>query len=365
MTPQILQSDIDLAKRMLQVGAPDADIIAALVRRRIDQESAALLVDDLRHGRAVIPQLELSPEGTLLTSEASPSPVSSSRGASTPGPEGESRRRRRGRRSSGVRKIGLLLGLLLIASGLGGAFLTLYKQYHSRTGALLEHLEDVVNAPLPSGAANPAVSNRTTEAGRPELLSDYQVLLNQLSRRRLDAGEKRRLEEAMRKEQQRAQPGNGGGAPDLEIRQEGVYIGGIRVTARSALQALCQAVGPPARTNQMEQSTNIVYAFDTHGLLLYTQPGAEADYMVLDFDANGGSAGTTSPFIGRLKIDSIVIGRETDAQSLSAATAVNLNRSGPEGGIFKGSWQGTELCVAYLKNQQRPSLIQISLKKRE
>ena len=55
MTSEIIQSDIDLTQHMLDQRCADPEIIRILGKRGIDIDRAALLVDDMRHGRNVIP----------------------------------------------------------------------------------------------------------------------------------------------------------------------------------------------------------------------------------------------------------------------------------------------------------------------
>jgi hypothetical protein len=59
MTSEIVQSDIDLTRRMIELRRPDCEIIAILGKRGIDADRAALLLDDLRYGRKVVPHLPL------------------------------------------------------------------------------------------------------------------------------------------------------------------------------------------------------------------------------------------------------------------------------------------------------------------
>ena len=55
MTDEILQTDIDLARRFIDAGSGDAEIIDLLARRNIAPNRAASLVCELREGRAVQP----------------------------------------------------------------------------------------------------------------------------------------------------------------------------------------------------------------------------------------------------------------------------------------------------------------------
>src|SRR5947208_8542906 len=55
MTDEILQADIDLARRLIDGGSADQEIIGALAQRNIAPNRAARLVAELRSGRAVDP----------------------------------------------------------------------------------------------------------------------------------------------------------------------------------------------------------------------------------------------------------------------------------------------------------------------
>jgi hypothetical protein len=73
MTNEIIQSDIDLTRHMLDQRCADPEIIRILGKRGIDTDRAALLVDDMRHGRNVIPcfplgyRIPLEPAGRGAT----------------------------------------------------------------------------------------------------------------------------------------------------------------------------------------------------------------------------------------------------------------------------------------------------------
>jgi hypothetical protein len=54
MTRDILQSDIELARKLLEDACPDNQIIETLLRRGIPEAQASHLVEDLRHGKLVM-----------------------------------------------------------------------------------------------------------------------------------------------------------------------------------------------------------------------------------------------------------------------------------------------------------------------
>src|SRR4051812_38412769 len=77
MTHDVLQSDIELAERMIEASRPDIEIIAALDARRIDRSRATQLVQDLRSGKKVEPDPISRPpaeSGQPLASESGRNP---------------------------------------------------------------------------------------------------------------------------------------------------------------------------------------------------------------------------------------------------------------------------------------------------
>jgi hypothetical protein len=60
MTHNILLADIDYARRQLKLNAAEAAIVAGLVTRGIEPAKAAQLVDDLRNGRKITPDVQLA-----------------------------------------------------------------------------------------------------------------------------------------------------------------------------------------------------------------------------------------------------------------------------------------------------------------
>ena len=69
MIHEIVSSDVDFARGMMDSGHPDAEILAYLASRGLEPAKAAQLVDDLRHGRTPSAQLpfELRPAGHSAT----------------------------------------------------------------------------------------------------------------------------------------------------------------------------------------------------------------------------------------------------------------------------------------------------------
>jgi hypothetical protein len=61
MTHGIVQSDIEIAERLLEAGCEESGIIAWLCWRGVGTEQAARLVESLRKGELVTPELPLTP----------------------------------------------------------------------------------------------------------------------------------------------------------------------------------------------------------------------------------------------------------------------------------------------------------------
>ena len=61
MIREIVPSDVDLAKGMINSNHSDAEILASLTLRGIEPARAGQLVDDLRHGRRIASDLSFLP----------------------------------------------------------------------------------------------------------------------------------------------------------------------------------------------------------------------------------------------------------------------------------------------------------------
>jgi hypothetical protein len=147
----------------------------------------------------------------------------------------------------------------------------------------------------------------------------------------------------------------------LELQADGLHIGGSLVTGGSLLPALAHLLGAPTRTNQAAPAGTVIYAYDDHGLLIYSQPGGRTNHIVLDCEATGGANGTTSPFAGTLKVEDQVIGPDTDSQTLAGIKNLGLDNRKSGGSIWGGHYHSLGLIFAYLKSPERPSLIEIDL----
>jgi hypothetical protein len=342
MTHCILPSDIDLATKLVAANQPDEVIVTALVRRGIESASAAQIIADLRNGRKVVPQFPpgLQVSAVRRSRSRDTGPVSEPREPS-PAPEPEVRpeepvklpakRRQRSRffwvmAGIPVCLVALVMGILIS------------KRFHSsgddspsgkpRTVAAARELpspaesrQKVPLASLPAGSL-PVTSGQAAAAGQKALTIPLV----------------------------------------LELRPDGLRIGDSPVTAGAALACVTKVLGPPTRSTPAGQADTTIYAYDSHGLLIYSDKTSGKDSIVLDCEANGGANGTTSPFTGVLKVEGRVVGPETDFKTLATIQQLGFNISGSEGGLLSGHYHNLNLAFAYFKTPRRLSVIEIDLK---
>ena len=317
MIHDILQSDIELAIRLRDEQSPDEAILRALVYRGVEAGKAAQLLDDLRSGRKVsaapIPSEFAPRRRTRAERHPEEEPVS----APSPAPERhsarQSRPRHRGRAGSQpFRRLFLfLVGLAVVVVAC-----VVYWRFRTPVTAPKETGGTAAKAsPTPrgtSGAANVKPSASTTSLV-------------------------------------------------LELRSDGLHLGGSLVTRDNPLLAVAGVLGAPSRTNVVAGTGVTVYAFDPQGLLVYVQPTGRTNSIMLDCDATGGANGTTSAFAGTLKLEDQVIGPDTDAKTMASLKRLGLRRVKSDSSIWGGHYQTAELVFAYLKSPHRLSLIEIDL----
>ncbi len=320
MTHDLLQSDIDLAKRLRGDHRADEEIITALVNRGIDPAQAALLLDDLRSGRKAAPQttahLEFTPARRSRSKRAAhggaPNPP-------TPFPRVESRRERPPRPTGHGPKtptavwviIAVLFGAVLVAVGV-----VLFQRSHSKA-----RLQD---EPQPRAAQ----ANTDT---------------------------------SLRKSPAPATPTTTAGSLILELRPDGLHLGDSLVNRGNLLGVAAKSLGVPTRTNRVAQTETVVYAYDRQGLLIYSQKGGATNSIVLDYEAAGGANGTTSPFGGVLRIEDRVIGPDTDPQTLFAIKSLDLKGRGDNSSILGGRYNNCEVVFAYENSSRRLRLVEIDV----
>jgi hypothetical protein len=384
MTHDILQSDIEMALRLLREGRSEADIAAALELRGIEASKAVEVASRIASGKPVPP--------TAPHPEPEPQPGEISEADSElfePPAEGESSLEPIPLESPPNRWMWLLGVLMVIWCGAMVAWFLTGPHYHARTRAILERLETGLRErPGIWKSLDPEDFAWLEQAG---------VSIAELNARRLDATERERLERLAEKlsrgprlanlEGANAVPQTTQPAPTklpetvsvppridprertapsvpfvLTIASNGLELNGIGVTRTNALSALVAALGVPARTNLLSEEHRVVYAFDAHGLLLYSQTDGEEQSLVLDYEATGGTHGAMTAFSGLLAAGGQPVLPGVDANSLVAINTLGLSKSNRDGTILRGRCGDLELAFLFLENPRRLSMAEIVLK---
>ena len=297
MTEEILQSDIDLARKLITVGAADADIVQTLQYRGLDPQRAAQLVQDLRLGRTVHPD----PDPALLSarSRQQPAPERPSQQVRPPAPVRETRRSRHFGWFPVIAGTSILLCIGVIAF------------VNHRTHARLE-------AARGDGA--------DSDPGAMPTLASLQ---------------------------------ENPAALQIQITQAGLRIGGASVSRANALGVIASVLGRPTRTNSIGAANQFVYAFDSHGLLVYPEKEPGRDSIVIDFEASGGTNGATKPFPGTLKIEDRVVSAGSSSKALGSLGKSGANGGGATSGIFSLKYDRFSLIFAYLTSPDHLSSVEI------
>jgi hypothetical protein len=319
MTHDILQSDINLAIRLRADQHPDEEVIAALVQRGVDRVKASQLIDDLRNGRPFSAQPPAPPEFTAARRSRSKSRERASDAARRNGraeAEMSSRQRRSGDQNAPVRVIMVVLVVLAVLV----VGVVLLVRYRSQLNGPSE--------PKPASRADQKSELAKTTSAKAAAVTEAGKGVTLL----------------------------------LELQPDGLRIGGSRVTAANVLGVVGTLLGLPSRTNQVGQTGATVYAYDPHGLLIYSQKNGGTNSIVLDCEATGGPNGTTSPFAGVLKVENTVIGPDTDPQALASIEKLGLGKPKAGSSIWSGRYHNVDLVFAYLKAPGHLSLIEIDLR---
>ncbi len=325
MINRLILADIDFAKRRMQEGASDAEIISNLVARKVESGLAANLVAELRAGKEIrldsllLPRPDWPPKGSADVPSEQPRRRRSQPSRSSQRSERSSSRHSHQRpASAGAKLMRYIIGFFVVLLA----------------GILLFHFRKSLLPAPPTGATPPeskTVSNSTANATtRPRGALEHIPLPS--------------------------------GPPLLELQSDGLHAKNGIVKAEDALTVLSRAFGAPSHTNHLDQPGKLVYAFDTMGILVYSQEGAAEDCVVLDFKGLGGNTGTTHAYPGKLRIDKHDIYAGTELTALTAMQSLELDKSGTAGGILKGTFGKSGLYFAYLQSTQRLSLVQINLK---
>jgi len=315
MTNDILQSDIDLARRLLDAGRPADEIVAALGYRGINANRAARLVADLQAGKTVEPDKPIAinlPSRTI--EETLPSEQQHSRKSAPAELPGERPQRSWARQKKSNSFPWFTMIALAAAAVCVVSFVLLNRKSHTSDSVDLGRSQ---------------AGNQSTTDSR---------------------GSK-----------------HGASVPDakaisLEVEPEGLRLCGKSLTREDFLPAIFKILGAPARTNQVEKADQIIYAYDACGLLVYAPKNAGRYSIVLHFDASDGAAGTKYPFVGTFKISNHVVRPGTDAASLGSIKELGLQPPNSASGIFNAQYGTLELVFGYLKSPERLSLIEIDFK---
>jgi hypothetical protein len=310
--------------RLMADGQPDDQVITALAQRRVDPAKAAQLVDDLRNGRNVMAKSSLPSEFTLRRSRSRSAAREGASASSRRAPKPEPRVREPlsqppapGRKKPAVIWVvaGILLFLALVVIGS-----VLFQRYQPGAASSGEPTSDTSGAIAKRASReSPAAPAHTARKGPQSSLV-------------------------------------------LELQPDGLRLLGKLVTRENLLPSVISLLGPPNRTNQISQTKTVIYAFDQHGLLIYSQPDRGTNSIVLDCEASGGTNGTTSPFAGTLRVEGQIIGPETDSRALAAIKPLGLAAPKVDGTIWNGRYKDVDLVFAYLRSPRRLSLIELDLK---
>lgn len=307
MTHDILQSDIDLARRLVERGRPDDEVVAALAYRGIDSSRAAGLVAALQDGKAVeadkpiainLPR-KTTAEAIAAKSQHQTLPVYSRA-------EGSPRSKAKRQKTNAFPWFTTIV--LASVAVCGGVFILLSRKSHTA---------DSVDKPV----AQATVNKRPDSGGR---LEAKDIL--------------------------------------LEIQQSGLRLCGNPVSREDFLSAIFKILGTPSRTNQVENLDHVIYAYDAYGVLIYSPRNSGNYSVVLDFEATDGDAGTKNAFIGVFKVNSHVLDATTDAASLALIRELELEPPKSGSGIFRAQFGELELVFGYFKTPERLSLAEIDFK---
>jgi hypothetical protein len=326
MTSEIVQSDIDLTRRMIESMRPDREIITILGKRGIDTDRAALLIDDLRYGRKVVPHLPLgyriiprgfvgadtvradyagaqavsrdeiaAEPGTVAVSlakkrdPAKPAPVS----AAVPQPSQPSQplpqSAEKPRRSSAFK----WTAGVLMAVALGAAVWNLWALLHGPQTTAQHAL--VIDLPPPGRATVPAAASIT-------------------------------------------------GRLELELTEEGFWFAGVRLERSNALRLVAARLGPATRTNNIPdaEEKSSAFVFDATGVIIYSSDGTDADSLVLDFVGGDAPMRSREPFAGVIRVLGKPVNRHASPRDLLALKAAAFEQA--KAGLVQGRIAGLELA---------------------
>jgi hypothetical protein len=337
MTSAILQSDIDLVERMVAAQQPADKIVSALTRRGLEPARSAELVS------AVLCGVKVQPDDAMAakTKRAAPARHAESRALADEPAQGQTSQAEPAQ--------------------------TQLTQAQPQVSRKVEKKSPPGIDPTPGARPNPPRFPRIALAalGFLAIGACAAILLTKTSRNQSDL----RPEIGKRQGQTGSSAANAvqGTASEnlmLEIRPDGLLVCGRPASSTNVLETLTKLLGPPTRVHHLDDqnAAKSIYAYDKQGLLYYSQPGAGADCIVIDFDAVGGTNGATTPFPGTLKIGHAAIPAQTDRNALVAIKELGISDPGADVGILRSRYNNFELYFAYLKNPRRLSLVEINLR---
>jgi hypothetical protein len=315
MTNDILQTDIDLARKLLDARQSSDEIVAVLSYRGINCTRAAQLVADLQAGKKVEADRPILINLPPRTAE-NPAPAQERQSARTTQTElvGERREsqptRRKAKAFPWFTTIALTSAAVCVAM-----FVLLSRKSHSTV--------------LANQSASQGSDQSIADAGRGKRSTGSDV----------DAK-----------------------AVSVEVNREGLRLCGNSLGKENFLPTIFKTLGTPSRTNQVETAEQVVYAYDGCGLLVYAPKNAGHYSIVLHFDSSDGDAGTKNPFVGTFKINKQPVRPNTDAVSLGSIKELGLQQPKSASGIFQAQYGALDLVFGYLKTPERLSLIEIDFK---
>jgi hypothetical protein len=313
MTNDILQSDIDLARKLLDASRSSDEIVAALSYRGVNAERAAQLIAGLQAGKTVEADRPIRIRlQSAKTQETAPFAEKQGQKSAQADLSGERRepqpRRRKVNRFRWFTVLALAAACVCVA-----VFVLLNRKAHSNV--LAEQRGS-------SGSEKTAGFVRSTGA----------------------SGQ-----------------GFEATAISVEVEADGLRLCGNPIARENFLPTIFKILGAPTRTNEMEKA-EVIYAYDACGLLVYAPRDAGHCSIVLDFDGSDGAAGTKTAFVGTCKINKQDVRANTQAASLGAIKELGLEPPKSDSGIFHAHCGSVDLLFGYLKNPGRLNLIEIDFK---
>jgi len=154
MTPLILQSDIEAARKMIAERRSEADVLTMLVQRRIDPAKAEQLVRDLVQGLPVRPDMQANQEARYKGGSNHHQP-SSETDETQPAPKRQHRHSGHSHSKKGISWLIPLLVVLIGAAVYFGVIRSSKPAGNLVPSAAGGDSNQPVNAPNPQGQAKP------------------------------------------------------------------------------------------------------------------------------------------------------------------------------------------------------------------